>query len=241
MLENVIREVAIKEVNNIPEKVQEKKAILHSQFSTEKKSIDGLFLRGKDLSVNNSFEGIEKKRLSFEEVKEYFSKEGPYLRSMEERKIQALKGEGEWFEEESSLIFIPSSEKARSELKESGIEGIIYDKYAEPYFEKVSKVTVQIENMTSERYGPGGNFEKANKNCAEKWNEEGFEDKYDWIARDVEKWRNDPEHRYTWHERSDMKTMDLVPNETHDKCKHYGGCAECKARDGLLGGNKYDN
>lgn len=36
------------------------------------------------------------------------------------------------------------------------------------------------------------------------------------------------EHRLTYHERSDMKTLDLVPIDAHGAIPHKGGIAKCK-------------
>lgn len=241
MFEQMLREVAIKEFTNISIEVTEKKILLHKEFSSNIAEVNGYFYRGTSLTEGIISDSIDRKSLSKDEVRELFSNDSPYLRSMEDRKGQALKSEGDWYKEGNNLKFVPYSEKARNQLMEYGIDGIKYDRFAEPDFSAVAKTTVKIENMTSERLGPGNNFEQANKACAEVWNKEGFEGRNDWTAREVEKWRTDPEHHFTWHERSDTKTMDLVPSDIHDNCKHYGGCSECKARDGLLGGNKYDD
>ena len=85
--------------------------------------------------------------------------------------------------------------------------------------------------MTSERYGPGNNFEQADQKCADKWNKEGKDGRTDWTARNVADWRS--ENRYSWHERLDRKTMDLVQRDIHEECKHYGGVSECKKHEAL--------
>lgn len=51
MLENVIKEVAIKELKNATTEVIEKKMLLHSQFSSKKKAIDGVFSK-KPIQIN---------------------------------------------------------------------------------------------------------------------------------------------------------------------------------------------
>ena len=45
----------------------------------------------------------------------------------------------------------------------------------------------------------------------------------------MKKWRE--ENGYSWHERNDMKTCDLVPTKVNDYFGHLGGVAECKKRD----------
>ena len=78
------------------------------------------------------------------------------------------------------------------------------------------------------------NFKQADEVCANQWNESGRDGRNDWTARDVESWRK--ENKYSWHERLDMKTMDLVQRDVHEECKHYGGVAECRRHDALNGG-----
>ena len=81
----------------------------------------------------------------------------------------------------------------------------------------VSEATVKIKNMASHR---PHNFQKANIECAKKWNAELYEGRNNWNPREVELWRQG--HNYTWHERSDRMTMDLVQRDIHNECKHYG-------------------
>ena len=83
--------------------------------------------------------------------------------------------------------------------------------------------------MTGKRHGKGGNFEQCDEKCAEQWNKEGKDGKTDWTARDVQKWRE--ENSYSWHERNDMKTCDLIPTEVNDYFGHLGGVAECKNKE----------
>ena len=45
------------------------------------------------------------------------------------------------------------------------------------------------------------------------------------------------ESKLSWHERCDMKTMDLVHQDIHTFFSHSGGVAECKARDNAKGGD----
>lgn len=60
----------------------------------------------------------------------------------------------------------------------------------------------------------------------------------DWTEKEVDKWRHNPEHHCIWHETSDAKTMNLVPEEIHKFFTHAGGVVMCKIRDG---GNKFDD
>lgn len=142
-----------------------------------------------------------------------------------ERKEWADRSNGAWDGEPGNSKFNPEKQEAKDALDRYRQEGVEYTD-GEPDFSKVSEATVQIDNMSSERYGQGNNFDQANQKCAEKWNNEGKNGKNDWTARDVENWRT--ENHYTWHERLDRKTMDLVQRDLHEECKHYGGVAECK-------------
>lgn len=150
--------------------------------------------------------------------------------SSEERKELANRSKGDWDSEPGNSTFHPEKAEARDALKEYKQEGIEY-KDGEPDFSKVSEATVQIDDMTA--YRPY-NFSQANEACAKMWNERARDGRTDWTARDVDNWRM--EHKYSWHERLDMKTMDLVQRDVHEECKHYGGVAECRRAEALSGG-----
>lgn len=135
---------------------------------------------------------------------------------------------GEWTGERGESTYIPSDEAMKELLVQFGINGIEY-KDGIPDFSKCSACTVEIDNMGSTRYGENGNFAQCDAKAAEQWNKEGRNEKNDWTARDVKKWRE--ENEYSWHERNDMKTCDLVPTKVNDYFGHLGGVAECKKRD----------
>lgn len=172
-----------------------------------------------------------------------------------EKRLGCVPADGETgkFEgERGNSKFIPSGETERGKacidkLKEYGKDGIEY-KNLEPDFSEVSEGTVKIDNMTEHRddyYDENGqlcegNFSQADKKCADLWNEQQKDGRTDWTAEDVYNWRHDPEHRCTWHERCDTKTMDLVPYDIHSYCKHLGGVSECKARDSVNDGGGFD-
>ena len=107
-------------------------------------------------------------------------------------------------------------------LKKNKIDGIIF-KDGEPDFSEISKGTVEIDDYTSSR---SKNFAQADEKLAEKWNKEKKDGKSDWTADDVSEYRH--ENNLTWHERKDMKTMDLVPSEVHNNISHSGGISESK-------------
>lgn len=152
-------------------------------------------------------------------------KEPEYFTTRKERIEHASHSKGEWSGEVGNSMFFPENQDARDILESKGLKGIEYkDGFAD--FSPVAVETVQIDNMSEVRKGPGKNFEQANKKLADKFNLEGKDGKTDWNVRDVEQWRVD--NKCSWHEREDRKTMDLVPYDVHSECKHYGGCAECK-------------
>jgi len=108
-------------------------------------------------------------------------------------------------------------------LDEYGIEGIEFDG-DEPDFSPVAEATVEIDDFSNQRLGEEGNYKKADQKLADQWNKEGKDGRTDWTAQDVEAYRK--ENNLTWHERSDMKTMDLVPTIIHANVPHAGGISE---------------
>lgn len=141
---------------------------------------------------------------------------------------------GEWTGQRGESIFIPNDENMKQLLEEFGLEGIAYTDGI-PDFSEVSECTVEIDNMSDNRYD---NFKQCDQKCADKWNDEAKDGKTDWTARDVQKWRE--ENGYTWHERNDMKTCDLVPTEVNQYFTHLGGVSECKKRDAENIGGDFD-
>lgn len=87
-------------------------------------------------------------------------------------------------------------------------------KNGEPDFSAAAVDTVKINNFTSSR---NINFNQADQQLALKLSRASGENI---TARDIEKLRHD--NNLTWHERSDMSTMDLVPSEYHS-VPHSGG------------------
>ncbi len=103
-----------------------------------------------------------------------------------------------------------------------GMDGVKF-KDGEPDFSEIAEATVEIDDFTENRVE---NFAQADSKLAEKWNAEGRDGRTDWTARDVAAYRK--ENNLTWHERSDMKTMDLVPSEVHNNIPHAGGISARK-------------
>lgn len=129
---------------------------------------------------------------------------------------------GYWENIRGESKFIPNDEKIIAILKKFGLDGIEY-KNGIPDFSKISKQTLEIDNMTENRYN---NFRQCDEKCAEEWNKQKKDGRTDWTAEDVAKWRN--ANGYTWHERNDMKTCDLIPIEINDYFGHLGGVSECR-------------
>ena len=107
-------------------------------------------------------------------------------------------------------------------LDEYGIDGIEF-KDGEPDFTPVSQGSVEIKDFTSNR---DDNFYQADQKLAEQWNQEKKEGKDNWTISDVRQYRK--REKLTWHERSDMKNMDLVPQEVHGNIPHSGGISKKK-------------
>lgn len=160
-----------------------------------------------------------------------------YFTTSKERIDFADRSRGEWKGEHGDSKFRPSDQAAREALERYGQKWIEYHDGI-PDFSKVSEEIFQIPHMTSDR---ATNYAQADKMCAEKWNKEAKDNRTDWSAAKVAGWRS--ENKYSWHECSDRKTVDLVPREIHDQCKHFGGRAECKRYEHALGiykGGKFD-
>lgn len=182
-----------------------------------------------------------------------FKKEAEYYNAYEDRLGCTPKEEthlGTWEGDRGESKFVPNPDTvegkaAKEKLAEKGLDGIEY-KNAEPDFSKCAEATVRIDDMTQHRddfWGNDGtlkqgNFTQADIKCSEKWNAEAKDGKTDWSARDVNDWRH--EHKCSWHERCDTRTMDLVPYEIHSHCKHLGGVSECKVRDAANIGGEFD-
>lgn len=79
---------------------------------------------------------------------------------------------------------------------------------AVPDFSPYQEAQVKIPNMTNKRLGTGGNYEQADTVLAEYWTKIQ-KNGQSWTARDVEAYRTS--NNLTWHEMSNMDSMQLVP------------------------------
>lgn len=91
----------------------------------------------------------------------------------------------------------------------------------EPDFSELSKGEVEIDDYTDDR---DANFDQADEKLAE---QRGC------TPEEVYEWRNDKEHRYTWHELNDCKTMQKVPSDVHGNVSHAGGISTYKNQNAI--------
>lgn len=105
-----------------------------------------------------------------------------------------------------------------------------------PDFSECAVAEVKIPHMTDNRIESGGNYEQANEVLAEYWTKIKHNGKT-WTVRDVETYRTD--NHLTWHEMSNMESMQLVPYDVNHTFTHYGGVSEYNAMIGQGGGISY--
>ena len=101
---------------------------------------------------------------------------------------------------------------------------------AVPDFSPYQLAQVKIPRMTNERYSDAtkgiiGNFEQADQVLAEYWTKIRYNRK-SWTASEIASYRVDND--LTWHELSNMESMQLVPWIVNAKFPHRGGCIEYK-------------
>lgn len=132
-------------------------------------------------------------------------------------------GDSKWEPNRDEIPGLPvGNEKTWGEILDKyEIDGIDF-KDGEPDFTTVSEGTVEIDDFTEKR---NQNFTQADENLAEEWTKEGKDGK-EWTAQDVKEYRK--ENNLTWHERADMKTLDLVPQDVHAPIPHDGGISAKK-------------
>ncbi|MCI5649429.1 MAG: HNH endonuclease [Fusicatenibacter sp.] len=107
-------------------------------------------------------------------------------------------------------------------------------KNAVPDFSPFQKAQVKIPNMTNSR---SKNFRQADKALAEYWSKIKYEGKT-WTRAEVEGYRSD--NNLTWHEMSNMDSMQLVPHDVNQTFTHFGGVAEYNAMIGEEGVTEYE-
>ena len=150
---------------------------------------------------------------------------------------------GSFSGERGNSDFTPKDAAAKAKLQEFGADHVSY-KNGYPDFspftkiqdEKIGKVDGQVEigHMTTHRQNPTsefgrrtdshdptaelGNFSQADNELAKKLNAENGTNL---TGKDIAEMRE--RNQLTWHEVEDGKTMQLVPTEIHDACRHSGG------------------
>ena len=163
--------------------------------------------------------------------------ENDYYSTYDERIKQTPAEEsdrGEWSGDRGESNYTPSDEEIQKILGKYDEKSITY-KDGIPDFSEVAEATVEIKNMSEDR---PENFRQCDEKCAEQWNKKERNGRTDWTARDVKEWRQ--ANAYSWHERNDLKTCDLVPTQVNAYFGHLGGVSECKKRDVGNGGSDFD-
>lgn len=163
---------------------------------------------------------------------EYYYKYGAPYTAYETRIDQTPRKNGHWSGEKGESDFILDKP---IEWQDTQVTRVTY-RNGIPDFSPYQEAQVKIPQMTSERYSPGGNFEQADEVLAEYWTRIG-RDNATWTARQVANYRAN--NGLTWHEMSNMETMQLVPTDIHQAFSHTGGVAECKAMIGQMGVNEF--
>lgn len=133
-------------------------------------------------------------------------------------------GNSKWIPDRDSIPKQPyGNKKSWGEILDKySIDGIEF-KDGEPDFTPIAEASVEIEDFTTQR---DSNFRQADELLAQEWNRQKKDGKSDWTAEDVKNYRK--KKKITWHERSDMKTLDLVPQDIHANIPHSGGISKKK-------------
>lgn len=152
---------------------------------------------------------------------------GKYNSTLEERVKKTPKDNkmrGIWTSGRGESLYIPTDKSISDILRVFELNGISYTEGILD-FSACAKVTVSIDSMSEIRRE---NFRQCDAKCAEKWSQEKFEGKSWWISNDVRQWRK--ENRYTWHERNDRVTCDLVPTKINRFLDSWVVCQNVKNR-----------
>jgi len=222
----------IAEAPNVPEHTR-KDLESERPGGTELPHIESGENKGKDLTEWKNDDSNREE----EELPHIRDVDDGYYSTYDERLKQTPTEEsdrGEWSGLRGESDYIPKDEKIKGELGTYGKDRISY-KDAMPDFSEVSESTVKIDHMTEDR---SENFRQCDEKCAKQWNKDARDGKMDWAAREVKSWRQ--EHGYTWHERNDMETCDLVHSSINAHFGHLGGVSECRKRDAGNGGSDFD-
>lgn len=127
------------------------------------------------------------------------------------------KGNSKWIPDDE---WIPEKhnqgERTWAEIKyEYGFDGIEYIN-GKPSFSKLARGRVDIDDFSEHRdanFTQADEMEALRRGCNKK---------------EVERWRK--EHKYSWHECENCKTMEKIPSIVHGNIFHVGGIAEKKKK-----------
>ncbi len=187
--------------------------MIEAVLASMKETMTGAMERVKD--VSDMIPDFEKNK-GFEK-KSYLPQTGTW---------EGEKGNSKWYPDRNEVPKKDDSKNAKTWgeiLDANGIDGIPY-KDGFPVFDEIAQAEVTIDDFSTDRYK---NFAQADKKLAEQWNQEGKDGKTDWKQSDIKVYRE--ENKLTWHEKEDMKTMQLIPSEVHNNAPHTGGIAVAKA------------
>ena len=147
------------------------------------------------------------------------------------RLVQTPKDGGKWTGDRGESDFVLDEPIILEDGSE--ITKVTY-KNAVPDFSPFQKAQIKIQSMTNNR---SKNFSQADKALAEYWTKIKYDGKT-WVARDIETYRKN--NNLTWHEMSNMESMQLIPSEVNQTFTHYGGVAEYNAMIGQEGEVGFD-
>ena len=81
------------------------------------------------------------------------------------------------------------------------------------------------------KYDDPGNFQQADILTAQNWSRNN-RDNRQWTAADVAQYRKD--HKLTWHECNDEKTMQMIPRVLNSDFGHLGGVSETTKKHSII-------
>lgn len=175
-------------------------------------------------TVGENFKQIKPESgLSLDQAKQFLANQRQDYREHAQEKTKEFiqhipTSGGSWLGEVGNSKWVPDDDRispdqqSMRDLKEKyGIDGIMFND-REPDFSEVAHETVKIENFTNQRHK---NFAQADKKFAE---EKGI------TPAEARQFRKD--NQLSWHERSELGVMDLVPRDIHNAIPHSGGISK---------------
>lgn len=161
------------------------------------------------LSLDQAKQFLANQRQDYREQAQENSKEFVQRIPISDGKWTGEPGNSKWVPDDHRVL---SDQQSIKDLKDKyGRDGIPF-KDREPDFSEVAHETVKIENFTNQRHK---NFAQADKKFAEK---KGI------TPAEARQFRKD--NQLSWHERSELGVMDLVPQDIHNAIPHSGGISK---------------